>query len=528
VYKVIPDVLKLRFVVPLLILVFSEILIYGQSMPYIRSIEVNSDNVFPIIDQSPEFIYKATNKFHSVTKMKVIQRELLFHAGDFLDLELIEESERILRKMDLFETVSIKVDTIAEDSVDILVSTIDQWSIIPALVIESGGGLVGIGGSIEEFNFLGMGKGLYFEGYHENDVGISWTIEYTDPQVFGTRLEAYSLVTWGPIAQGIFLGIERPFFSSDTKWSYGIDYKYLDEYIRLFDSGKEISRIDYHKNGIYLEGAYSFGKRYRKKRLKLMYRYVEKYYSPVEDQTFTPLPDDEVVSATSIGFSNEKLAFTKDTHIDNFRFTEDFTMGYRTSITAGLAGFPIPVGVKRFEYDISHRHRFRFSPDLLLFLYGSYESQVTRNTILEFSARNYWQTSTWHTLAFNMEADFGQDLEPHIQFTLGGENGLRGYKAREFSGDKRFLMNLESRLFTNWEILTVAIGTVAFIDAGHAWKRNESIDFTQLNYSAGVGLRLGMTKIPGSTVMRIDFGWPLGHGGGFGISLGVDQQFIAH
>jgi outer membrane protein assembly factor BamA len=520
-------VLRLAASIIILIIALSESDAFGQAH-YIRSVKIISENVFPLIDQSPEFVYNGANRLHTITKPKVIQRELLFKSGDSLDMELLDETERNLRKSDLYEAVSIEVDSIGKDSVDIHVKTIDQWSFIPALVIESGGGLLGIGASLEEFNFLGLGKGLYLEVYNESDVGTSWTAGYYDPQVAGKRLTGYAYITGGPIEQSLSVGIDRPFFSSDTKWSYGIHYEYKDEFIRLFQDGNEVSRIDYNKSGLYLDGEYAFGERYRKKKVRLKYRYVEKKYFPVENETNTPLPNDELVSATYVEFSTERKSFTKDTQIDNFKFTEDFTLGYKTSISVGRAGFPFPVGVNRFEYDISHRHRFRFTPNQLLFLNAGYESQVTQNRIIDMSARYYWQSSSWHTLALNAETDLGADLQPHIQFLLGGESGLRGYRAREFSGDKLILLNLESRIFFPIEILTVAIGTVVFMDAGNVWKRNETVNLSQLNYSAGFGFRGGMTKTPGSTVVRIDFGWPIGAGGGFGISFGVDQQFIAH
>ena len=88
-------------------------------------------------------------------------------------------------------------------------------------------------------------------------------------------------------------------------------------------------------------------------------------------------------------------------------------------------------------------------------------------------------------------------------------------------------MNLESRIFPSINILTVELGGVVFFDAGHVWKREQSIDFADLNYSVGVGFRRGFTKAPGSPISRIGFGYPIGRGGGFGIALGVGQQFSA-
>jgi outer membrane translocation and assembly module TamA len=85
------------------------------------------------------------------------------------------------------------------------------------------------------------------------------------------------------------------------------------------------------------------------------------------------------------------------------------------------------------------------------------------------------------------------------------------------------LLNVEDRVFTPINILTVALGGVFFFDAGTVW--DDAVDLSQLNYSIGFGIRLGYTKSPNSRVGRIDFAWPLNRGGGFGVAIGVDQQF---
>ena len=85
-----------------------------------------------------------------MTKEVVIKREILFSAGETLDIEMIAETERRLRRFDFLGNAFIEIDTISEHQVELIVHTEDQWSLIPSIIIESGGGLVGLGGSIEE------------------------------------------------------------------------------------------------------------------------------------------------------------------------------------------------------------------------------------------------------------------------------------------------------------------------------------------------------------------------------------------
>jgi len=120
--------------------------------------------------------------------------------------------------------------------------------------------------------------------------------------------------------------------------------------------------------------------------------------------------------------------------------------------------------------------------------------------------------------------NYGWALEASRQFLLGGDSGLRGYRAREFAGNRSLVLNFEDRLFSGVNILTIALGGVVFMDAGYAWPQSQRLDLGDLRYSIGAGLRMGYTKSPRSSVGRIDFALPL-NGGGFGVVVGVDQIF---
>jgi hemolysin activation/secretion protein len=207
--------------------------------------------------------------------------------------------------------------------------------------------------------------------------------------------------------------------------------------------------------------------------------------------------------------------------------TEDFQFGSLTQVTVGRTGFPINKGVKRFELDFYHSSRFKISDDHFIFLAAGYETQFYKNTVTMGRLRYYNQMFLSQTLAFNLEMRFAQQLETSQQFLLGGDSGLRGFRAREFSGDKKILINLEDRLFSGIDILSVYLGGVVFFDAGNVWTREQTVDFSDMNYSIGFGLRLGLTRGPGAPVTRIDFGYPLSRGGGFGMSIGVGQVFTA-
>ena len=514
-----------RAIVSISCLCFSFYFLLGQTPRgsyIIREVKIQAENVFPLDAEGYKGLMNST---HMLTRERVLERELLFQANDSLDFELIEESERNLRHLQFLEKVEIRIDTISADSVDVYVHTSDQWSLVPSVIIEAGGGLIGLGASLEESNFLGLGKSLYLDFFNESDVGTSYLFSYDDYQTFGTRWKTKASFETGPLEKSLDLSFERPFYASDVAWSYSIDYYASDEKVRFFLEGEEFSRIQEISQGLFLESAYSFGERYRKRKVFLKYRYEDKNFTDLGELTHTPLPEDYLVSATTVEFKIGHNKYTKETQIDNFERVEDIRLGYSTSLSVGKAGFPVAVGKDWFEFGFYNYYSTKIKQRNYLELLASYNSQEVQNTIYRFRSNFYSKLNSWQTLAFNFSFKYAVDLEYSRQFLLGGDSGLRGYKAREFGGDKYFLINLEDRLFSGLEVLTMHVGGVVFVDAGHVWHRDEEIDLKQLNYSAGFGLRLGYARVSGAPVVRLDLGFPINGKGGYGFSFGIDQQF---
>ena len=503
----------------------------AQSPPdtarYVRRVEINAQNVFPNADPDNASAARLANRLHIVTKDRVIRREVLMKPGQRYEQDLLEESERRLRRLSFLGEAEVRVVDAGPDSVDILVRTRDHWSTTLGGSIESGGGLTQIGGSLKESNLFGLGKQVSIDGFWENDVGLTWTFGLLDPHVFGSAYRLVGLYQTGPLVQTVIGGFQRPFDGPDAKWAYGITGFATDEDVRLFQSGSEASR--YNIKSQYLDGwaRHAFGERFKKKTLEVSYTYSNRDFDSLGTLTRAPLAEDEEANTTTAGIVIVNQKFVKETQIDKFVAVEDFTLGPRGSLYLGRSGFPIPAGVKRWRLNSSYRHRFQLWPKQLLFLTGKFETLFDRDWILTLVGRTY-QKAFWNqTIAINVEFTHAWELESSKQFTIGGESGLRGYPARAFNGDKRFQLNLEDRILAPFQVFTVSSSVVAFMDAGFAWQRGRSVDLADLKYSVGLGFRFGFTRFPDSPVWRIDFGWPLDQGDGLGIVLGLEQLFSA-
>jgi len=496
----------------------------AAGQPRIREIRIVVEPVYSD-EKAAESKWAANvNKYHPPTRDKVIRNQIVFAEGDVLDMQLLEESERKLRRFKFLNASKITVVPVDEQTVDVEVVVRDAWSLEPGINFSGGGGLAEISAHLIEFNLAGFGKKLFGEAVYENDVGTTWKAGYSDYQLFNTRWVGLARYTKGPLIESVFLSARMPLWSPDSKWSYGGTAYVADREIRLFEDGDEVSRIgkDQVQASAFLKR--SLGERFKKLDLTFKVDYLKADFFALPGQTNSPLPPDQENLTPSVQADKEDIRFHKSTYIDKMGIVEDDWLGQKYG---GKVGYGIPLGDGFELWDVKAfflKHMFFRDKHALLFD-TAVTSEVKRNTFVNLKARYYTKFKR-HTLATHFRANFGYELDDSRQFQLGAESGLRGYPARAFTGDRLMLINLEDRQF--WGEFQVgpkvALGTVVFVDAGNVWERDQSIDMSDLNWSAGVGLRIGMSNLPRQPILRIDIGWPL-QGGDYAVTIGQEQQF---
>jgi hemolysin activation/secretion protein len=107
--------------------------------------------------------------------------------------------------------------------------------------------------------------------------------------------------------------------------------------------------------------------------------------------------------------------------------------------------------------------------------------------------------------------DLGRELSPGEEFFLGGESGIRGYPTKLQSGDKRILLNLEQRYYTNWHVFQLYyLAALIFTDVGRAWTTGDPSSGTQgVLKDIGFGLRAGSSRSSTDNVIQLDVAFPL-------------------
>jgi outer membrane protein insertion porin family len=134
------------------------------------------------------------------------------------------------------------------------------------------------------------------------------------------------------------------------------------------------------------------------------------------------------------------------------------------------------------------------------------------NILTRMFERNFTVNEIPPLLAIRaMAGDSDGYLPWAVDYTIGGDNTLRGYQDKHYRGDQMFLANAELRL-----PIHNSASLVFFYDVGMAWdtRRGERFDFGDLAEGYGVGFRvrtpignLRLDFAQGSDESRVHFGF---------------------
>ena len=491
----------------------------------VREIRIEIAPIYSAEEAQESAWARFTNKYHITTRESVIRTALLFGEGDLLDQELLDATERTLRQFKFVNQAKIVVEPVDEQSVDVIVQTKEAWTLEPGMNIEGGGGLRTVTLHLIDFNFLGSGRKLYLEGERESDVGNTYKVGYSDYQMFGGRWFGNTSYQKGPLVESFFIQARLPLYSPDSKWSYGGSASALDKTVRLFEEGEESSRFQEEQVQASTFLTRSYGERFKKLKVNYSLQYLEKDYSELGEDTTEPPPPDQANLTPSIGISKQNISWTKQTFINKMGMVEDFTTGM---IYGGTAGWGIPIGdsLKLYKARLNFINNTELKNQQFLKFVAVATSEIVRNTLVSLDVK-YYKHFSHHTLAAHYLIKYGYELDSSRQFQLGADSGLRGYPARSFTGEQLMLLNIEDRQF--WGTYSIGaefeFGTVVFVDAGNVWEEEEDADLGDLNWSAGVGIRIGLENFASSPILRVDYGWALGDNSGSEVTIGLEQHF---
>lgn len=488
-----------------------------RSGAVIGRIHIDHRDVFDLTDpKENRALYRLANRLHARTKRNVIAERLLFKSGDPFSSRLLEESERLLRGERFLGEARIRATRVVDGKVDIDVCTRDVWSFNPGISYGRGGGKNRVGFELQEINLLGTGIELSLD--HERNVDRTTdAIKLKDKHAFGGRntLElGYSNNSDGSSWR---VGFERPFYALDSRWAAGAHIEEIAQVDSLYQLGEIFERYKTEGRDAEIYGGYSTGLRDGwVRRWSVGATQYQRAFLPATDTRGTGLlPADRDFVYPWLGFEMLQDNYDVWENRNQIGRREDVLLGTRVSARLGYAASSFGSDRSALLYQASLSHGFVPAADDTLLLEtsisGRRESGRDANLRWDSSARYFHQQSDNSLFFAKMQGSWGRNLDLDDTYLLGGDNGLRGYPLRYQGGDRRALLTLEQRYFTDWYPFRLfRVGAAAFFDIGRTWGYD---GLGTPNYGllkdVGVGLRLGNTRSSLGNVIHIDLAFPL-------------------
>ena len=508
-----------------------------SAVPRVGTIRVTRENVFgPATTPNPDrFPYSWGNAFHVVTRESVVRDALLFEEGDPFDLELVRESERLLRRRPYFRRVRVTPLEPVDGVVDVLVETEDVWTTSVQLSYGRAGGEDYYTVGVLERNLFGFGTRLGAFISQDLDRFVRG-VTFADQQLFGSRWDLFSGYGRDEKGEEWEVDLERPFFSARTRHSEGGAIHRKQDEGRLFRGGDEAVKFDHEEEEIRLFAAFA-----AVNRPSVAVRITAAHERTTDEVSnvrtilpgFAPLESREI-RAGLIGVDVEQVNYTTERGVLTFDRDEDINLGWRFILEGGPSlaawGATRDAWLGRLYLAKTWRLGRVALWSASARIWGRSESSAVRNGIAHLRSNlTFVRWRRKNTAFFLTDVQLGRRLDPERQFLLGGENGLRGYAVRQFEGTKKALVVLENRRDVAYDWLNlIHVGWAAFVDAGSAWSEDQRFRFRDVKGDAGVGIRFAPSRSVDPSLIRADVAYAFSDNttsDRWFLNIGVDVHF---
>ncbi|WP_295936806.1 hypothetical protein [uncultured Alistipes sp.] len=453
--------------------------------------------------QDGNWLERTGNKLHTLTRDRVIRRDLLFRSGDELDPELIIRNKQLIRSRPYISDVEIVImpDTVDTTRVDMVIRTRDSWTItVEGGIHNEGRTMLGL----VDANVLGSGNTLKFKtNFSRKDFSYGGNMaEYKIPNVLGTFYTAEIGGGRDFYNSELNLGLRKEFLKP-TDYEVGLTYSDVKakRYMVAMDTsllvkGRNLDawggyshHIPSIKSSMFFTGRYSYARFSRR---------------PEVAADLNPALHDYDAMLFGTGLYREK--FYTANMIYGFGTSEYLATGYKAELVSGYSW-----GEFNDEMYLGMSYMtggFRSVGYVMGgFTLGSYIDLVSgtwRHSAVDFDLK--WFSNLFmirrsrirQFLAFSYTQGWNRDSgsDEVIRFTkYDAMHSLKEY----ITGTNRMLLNTETVVFTPYQPLGFRIAVFGFADFGLIGY-SPNIFKNDFFTSFGMGLRIKNERLIFSTI----------------------------
>jgi hypothetical protein len=469
-----------------------------------KKVPVFAGSVYDTLKNAKNTFDKWGNSIHINTLDRVLRRNLILKVGDEVYPAQVADAERILRNLPNIRDARIVFNRLEndEEGVEMVVITQDVLSWGAEL---SARGTQGFTASIFDRNIMGSGNEFLVGWvYHTTRLPHSgYKAEYFMQNIDGSFISAKASYQDSYLLKGWQLNVDRDFIIPQIKYGGGAIVSHQTEFqeIEIKRDSIEVMPIQLFLQDYWLAKSWLLGKKdeffnllNKRKNIVFALRYEQANF---DERPFVSIDSnyrfhDRHLFLGSLTYSLRY--YRKSNLIFGFGRTEDIPMGFLGTIMIGKewkeffqrpyfaaslrwAGYKEKLGFLNAEWGMGFFWRNNTSED------GVENLRLTYFTPLFSIGKKYkfrqYISSSW-VRGFHRISEEKASIEDKL--------GVRGLNGFEMKGVRKWVVNLESILFTPWYLYGFRVATYGFVDIASV--QNEFYkNFLYAGIGGGVRLR---------------------------------------
>ncbi|MGP9802956.1 BamA/TamA family outer membrane protein [Rheinheimera sp. NSM] len=482
----------------------------------IGSISYRRNNVFDLTEKGTFWLHRFANYSHIITKEPTVQDDLLFLQGAALNLQELEETERLLRNRAYIRDAAVSVSQYCpqSNSVNVLVETWDNWSLLPKIDFSSEGGETDYSIGIADDNLLGSGNQLQLD-YAKDSERSGYLLSFASPNIFGTHWNALTRYADNSDGESYHFTLTRPFYRLSSPWAFSLDMEKNKEEISDYLLGDEVNQYDRKLHWFETYVGFKIAQQANHiHRLNIGFTLNDTNFQQSE-LTAYDLPPDRNLSAVWLEYQLLVSDYRKLFNINQFNRVEDINLGWQARLRLGRLQSWLGADDAGWQLDTELAKVWQLNNSTFLLGNSRYQAlwlSGINQHLFSNQLQLVYQLNNNSSAVGIVNAEFGRQLFQDKALYLGGDTGLRAFPLYYQRGDSRIVATAEYRYFTDWSILQLLdVGFAGFADAGRSWGAeqgfNSNIDDGVL-FGVGGGVRLLSSHSSRGTMIHIDLTHP--------------------
>lgn len=461
-------------------------------------------------------IFQLADFLHIDTQERILKAQLILSSGDKVDRRLLAEASRELRTKNYLYDARVWPYRICGNVVDIEVVTREVWTISGGFSLSRSGGSEEESISLADDNFLGRGETLALSKTSSTDRD-GFQVQYFDPSVRGSRYTLNLFHIDNNDGGHNEAALELPFYSLDTRVSWGTSWVEDERTIDFFDRGEEVSSFQSSSEIANIYAGFSPGwSNNATTRLFVGWNSIQEAFNPeVGEPAPVIFPVDREINYPYVIYQSIKDDYIKTSNLNLIHRIEDFNLGQTWKVSLGYASEGLGSDIERIVYSGDYREAWQWDHTLVqteFTVSGMWQTDESdhEDVLISNSWRYYDGLDKINGTYLALDLRYSKNLAAHKQLLLGAEENLRGYPARYQDGDRSFVFSAEHRYYTNWHLFRLLrVGGAVFVDVGRAWFPGEENDgATGILANAGIGLRIASSRAQTKRVLHVDIAFP--------------------